>query len=252
MGQKSAYVSLLGDRKENQDRVTTVEADGAMLLIVVDGMGGHEGGARAAELSVASIKKAFLAQTHPVFDPQGFMHHAIGQAHAAVVALGGDMSLETRPRATCALCLVQDGAAYWTHVGDSRIYLLRNGAVKEHSRDHSYVEVLLYEGRLEPEQLATHPMRNFVERCLGGDLDMPRVSVSGCKVLQDKDCVLACSDGFWGPLTAEQIAGITNITGHFDANLKSLAQMAAKAASPHSDNTSVAALCFAAETEVTT
>ena len=252
MGQKSAHVSLLGDRKDNQDRVATVEADGATLLIVVDGMGGHESGAHAAEVSVASIKKAFLAQTYPVFDPQGFLHHAIGQAHAAVVALGGDLSLETRPRATCALCLVQDGAAYWAHVGDSRIYLLRKGAVKEHSRDHSYVEVLLYEGRIQSEQLATHPMRNYVERCLGGDSEMPRVSVSGRKVLQDKDCVLACSDGFWAPLSAEQIAGITIATGHFDGNLKSLAQMAAKAASPHSDNTSVVALCFTAETEVTT
>jgi len=247
MGQQSAHISFVGDRKENQDRVTAVEADGATLLIAIDGMGGHEGGAHAAELAVASIKKAFLSQPHPVFDPQGFLHLAIGQAHSAVVALGGDMSLEARPRATCALCLVQDGAAFWAHVGDSRIYLLRKGCVAEHSRDHSHVEVLLYDGLITHEQLATHPMRNYVERCLGGDADMPRMSISGRKPLQDSDCVLVCSDGFWAPLNEAQIAELSLSDGQLEAELKALAEQATKTASPHSDNTSVAALCFVAD-----
>ena len=242
MAHESAHISLLGDRKENQDRVTAVSADCATLLIVVDGMGGHEGGAHAAELAVASISKSFLAQAHPIFDPQGFLHQAIGQAHAACVALGGDLSLEVRPRATCALCLVQDGAAYWAHVGDSRIYHLRDGKVTEHSRDHSHVEVLLYDGLIEREQLASHPMRNYVERCLGGDSDMPRISISGRKPLDDDDCVLVCSDGFWSPLGDEKIAELSVADGEFDSNLKALAQMATKNSSPHSDNTSVAAL----------
>jgi serine/threonine protein phosphatase PrpC len=244
MGSVSAHVSLLGDRKENQDRVAAVETDGAALLIVVDGMGGHEGGAHAAELAVASIEKAFRARPHPIFDPQGFLHLAIGQAHAAVVALGSDRSIETRPRATCAICLVQDGAAYWAHVGDSRIYHLRKGKVKERSRDHSHVEVLLYDGLINEEQLATHPMRNYVERCLGGDVDMPRVSITGRKALKENDCVLVCSDGFWSPLGEEKIGELSMADGDFKENLKTLAEMATRAAAPHSDNTSVAALCF--------
>jgi serine/threonine protein phosphatase PrpC len=244
MGSVSAHVSLLGDRKENQDRVSTIESDGATLLIVVDGMGGHEGGAHAAELAVASIEKAFRARSHPIFDPQGFLHLALGQAHAAVVALGSDRSLETRPRATCALCLIQDGAAFWAHVGDSRIYHMRDGKVREHSRDHSHVEVLLYDGLIEEEQLASHPMRNYVERCLGGDVDMPRVSVTGRKALAENDCVLVCSDGFWSPLGEEKIGQLSIASGEFKENLETLAEMATRAASPHSDNTSVAALCF--------
>ena len=244
MASVSSYVSLLGDRKENQDRVTVVEGDGATMLIVVDGMGGHEGGAHAAELAVASVEKAFLSRSQPIFDPQGFLHLALAQAHAACVALGADRSIETRPRATCALCLIQDGASYWAHVGDSRIYHMRAGSVLEHSRDHSHVEVLLYDGLIDEEQLATHPMRNYVERCLGGDVDMPRVSITGRKPLADHDCVLVCSDGFWSPLGEEKIGELSKATGGFEKNLKTLAEMATRAASPHSDNTSVAALCF--------
>ena len=109
---------------------------------------------RAAELAVETIEKSFASEPQPVFDPQGFLHLAIGRAHAAVVELGADIQVESRPRATCALCLVQDGAAFWGHVGDSRIYHLRDNAVREHSRDHSHVEMLLHDGAITREELA--------------------------------------------------------------------------------------------------
>ena len=244
MPNKSAAVSLLGNREENQDRVKVVETDNATLLIAIDGMGGHANGARAAELSVETIEKAFLAQTHPVFDPDGFLHLAIGQAHAAVVELGADISVEARPRATCALCLIQDGAAYWAHVGDSRIYHLRGRTIRERTRDHSHVEVLLYDGVISQEELADHPMRNYVECCLGGDAELPRMTISPQKTMQANDVMLVCSDGFWAPLTEDQLAALAVADGAFDANLKTLGEMATKAASPHSDNTSAAALSF--------
>ena len=117
-----------------------------MLLIAVDGMGGHADGAKAAQLATETVRDAFNRITHPVFDPIGFLHLAIGRAHVNLVTLGARLSLEARPRATCALCLVQDDAAFFAHVGDSRIYHLRNGAVRERTRDHSHVELLLQEG----------------------------------------------------------------------------------------------------------
>jgi serine/threonine protein phosphatase PrpC len=116
--------------------------------------------------------------------------------------------------------------------------------VLEHSRDHSHVEVLLYDGLIDEEQLATHPMRNYVERCLGGDVDMPRVTVTGRKALADQDCVLVCSDGFWSPLGDAKIGELSKATGGFEQNLKALTELATRTASPHSDNTSAAALCF--------
>jgi len=245
---ESTAVSLLGDRQENQDRVVAVEADGAALLIAIDGMGGHADGERAAELAVETITKAFKAQTHPVFDPFGFLHRAVGLAHAAVVQLGADVDIETRPRATCALCLIQDDAAFWAHVGDSRIYHLRNGEVVEHSRDHSHVNVLLHDGSITHDQLASHPMRNYVECCLGGDAELPRMSISTRKSLLPGDVLLVCSDGFWSPVAAEKIAGLTEADVALEKGLHKLAKRATRKSSPHSDNTSAAALRYGATT----
>ena len=121
-----AELSLIGGREENQDRVRVVADDDAALVIVIDGMGGHADGAKAAEVASQTIGQRFEQLPHPVFDPQGFLHLAIGQAHQDLVALGSGLSVEVRPRATCVTFLVQDGGAYWGHVGDSRIYLVRN------------------------------------------------------------------------------------------------------------------------------
>ena len=83
-----------------------------------------------------------------------------------------------RPRATCAVCLVQNGSAFWAHIGDSRIYLLRRGKVFKRTRDHSHVEFLLREGVITADQALTHPMRNFVECCLGGEPFLPEMTLA--------------------------------------------------------------------------
>jgi len=241
---ESTTVSLLGDRQENQDRVQVATDDGAILLIAIDGMGGHADGERAAEMAVEAIVKAFKAEPHPVFDPFGFLHLAIGMAHATVVQLGADLNIETRPRATCALCLVQDGVAYWAHVGDSRIYHLRDSGVLEHSRDHSHVNVLLHDGAITAGELNSHPMRNYVECCLGGDAELPHMSVSTRKILQPGDIMLACSDGFWSPLTGAEIASLTEADSELDNGLQQLAELAARKSAPRSDNTSAVALRY--------
>ena len=241
----AAQISLLGNREENQDRVAVISKDNATLLIAIDGMGGHAGGAEAARLSVEVIAREFAAMDLPVFDPQGFMHQAIGRAHSALVALGNKISVEARPRATCALCLVQDGYAYWAHVGDSRIYHYRNGVVFERSRDHSHVEVLLQEGLISEAEVSTHPMRNFVECCLGGDTSLPAMTITRYKRLQPNDVLLVCSDGFWSGLGDAEMASLTD-EGVIARQLEALGAKAVQATAPHSDNTSAAALRFIA------
>ena len=139
MDLECAELSLLGNRDDNQDRVSVAVGENAALLLVIDGMGGHAEGGRAAETAMKSILDSFWAESHPLFDPQGFLHRAVAKAHDDVVHIGDGIALETRPRATCAASLVQDGASYWAHVGDSRVYLLRHGQVVDRTRDHSHV-----------------------------------------------------------------------------------------------------------------
>ena len=136
-----AKVSLKGDRTENQDSVEIIESGPSALMIVVDGMGGHAEGARASKETVACLADCFREAGQPVLDPQGFLIGALAAAHDDVVSLGTGISLEQRPRATCAVCLVQDDCLYCAHIGDSRIYQLRNGKVLHRSRDHSSMVV---------------------------------------------------------------------------------------------------------------
>jgi len=237
-----AKLTLPGNRTENQDRVDVIASGDALLMVVVDGMGGHAHGARAAEVTVATLKEYFAEMALPVFDPQGFLTLSLARAHERVVKLGDGVALDHKPRATCAVCLVQDGGAYWAHVGDSRIYLLRGGRIATRTRDHSHVELLLREGLIAESEMRGHPMRNFVECCLGGDLPLPDMSVTARNKLEPEDVLLACTDGLWSGLEDEDLALLEDAATPIEKAIRVLADRAVGNNSPHSDNTSVAAV----------
>ena len=238
-----AKVSALGDRQDNQDRAAVVVAEDAAMMLVFDGMGGHSDGARAAETGLKVVQDLFMAATLPLFDPQGFLYMALARAHDEVVGLGQDLAVDFRPRATCAICVVQEDGAFWAHIGDSRIYQIRDRAVLLRSRDHSHVEVLIQEGAITEDEAKDHPMRNFVECCIGGDAPVPDMSITHKIRLQPDDVLLACSDGLWSGLSDADMAeigtpGENNLVG----NLKQLSMKALRVNSPYSDNTTGTAL----------
>jgi len=238
-----AKVSALGDRQDNQDRAAVVVSDDAALMLVFDGMGGHSDGAKAAETGLKVVQELFMEASQPIFDPQGFLYMALSKAHDEVVRLGADVAVDFRPRATCAICLVQEGGAYWAHIGDSRIYQVRDGAVLSRSRDHSHVEVLIQEGAISEEEALDHPMRNFVECCIGGDAPVPDMSITNRKSLESGDVLLACSDGLWSGLSDDDMAAIgTPGDNNLVENLKSLSMKALNVNSPYSDNTTGTAI----------
>ncbi len=243
-----AKVSALGDRQDNQDRAAVVVSEDAALLLVFDGMGGHSDGAMAAETGLKVVQDMFMSETQPIFDPQGFLYMALSRAHDEVVNLGTDLDVDFRPRATCAICLVQEGGAFWAHIGDSRIYLVRDEEVATRSRDHSHVEVLIQEGAISEEEAQDHPMRNFVECCIGGDAPVPDMSITNRKALEPGDVLLACSDGLWSGLSDADMAAIgAPGDNNLVANLKTLSMKALNVNSPYSDNTTGTALRWLGE-----
>ena len=238
-----AKVSALGDRSDNQDRAAVVVSEDSALMLVFDGMGGHSDGALAAEVGLKVVQDAFTAATMPIFDPQGFLYTALAAAHDEVVTLGADVAIDFRPRATCAVCLIREGGSYWGHIGDSRIYQMRSGRLISRSRDHSHVEVLIQEGAITEEEALDHPMRNFVECCIGGDAPVPDMSITRRQPLQEGDVLLACSDGLWSGMSDEEISEMATRTGvSLAENLKALSMKALSANAPYSDNTTGTAL----------
>ena len=243
MNFESAQLSLLGNRQENQDRVAIFRAEDCLMLAAVDGMGGHSDGARAAEVTREVLEAAFTAVEQPIFDPQGFLTLSLARAHDAVVALGDGLVLDEKPRATCAVCLIQESGAYWAHVGDSRIYQIRGDSIFERTRDHSHVELLLRQGLISEAEIAEHPMRNFVECCLGGDDALPNMSITSKKDLMPGDFLLACTDGLWSGVEDAQIGQVVGDSSVSPEDvLRKLSDTAVANNAPHSDNTSAAAL----------
>ena len=243
-----AKVSALGDREDNQDRAAIVVADEAGILLVFDGMGGHENGAQAAETGLKVVQDMFMGSDLPLFDPQGFLYTSLARAHDEVVKIGADLAVDFRPRATCAICLIQENGCWWAHIGDSRIYHMRKGKLVKRSRDHSHVEVLIQEGAITEEEALDHPMRNFVECCIGGDAPVPDMSITQKMALQSGDVLLACTDGLWSGIADEEMAELGN--GSDDSlaeNLKAVSVKALTTNAPYSDNTTGTALMWIGE-----
>ncbi len=200
-----ADYSLRGSRSGNQDRVAYAERDNSILLVVADGLGGHEGGELAAELLVQRTIHSFRSVRRPVIEqPSAFLALSILQAHNAINAMGRAHKPRIHPRTTCVLCLIQEGYAYWAHVGDSRLYLFRKGEVHTRTRDHSVTEKLHEEGVLTEEEMKHHPEKSRLLKCVGGPHE-PSIRLGRETRLEPGDTLLLCSDGLWEALDVDEI-----------------------------------------------
>lgn len=202
--------SRQGGRKYNQDRVAYSYSKDSLLLAVADGMGGHLHGELAAQIAVQMLANSFQKQATPTLkDPFAFLAAGMQHAHDAIGDYAVEHNLLETPRTTCVACVVQDGAAYWAHVGDSRLYLFRGTKLLARTRDHSRVQQLFEQGRITEEQMSTHPERNKIYNCLGGMLP-PEVELSGKTKVQENDTMVLCSDGLWSMLSINELASVLN------------------------------------------
>lgn len=233
----------IGKRPYQQDRIAHWHTKEALFLVVADGMGGHAHGDVAAQITVDCLGSAFKNEAKPkIPDPDQFLFRAIGRAHAMILHQTQRMGLATQdlsnsPRTTVVACLVQGGYAFWSFVGDSRLYVVRDGRILTRTRDHTPVQMLIDAGRIREEAAATHPDRNKLLQCLGGPRP-PRVEPTAHARLLEDDIVLLCSDGFWGPLTQRQL--LMGLLGkEMKKSLPELISLAETRAGPRCDNISV-------------
>jgi len=187
-----------GDRKEQQDRIAILQharQRGVALAIVADGMGGHTGGALAAEQVIHTAKNCLEQFSPSGQSPLRMLEDSMLEAHAMIKA--SRFMNEKDPHSTAVMLLLQARQATWAHCGDSRVYRFHDGKPVFRSVDHSYVEHLIASGRITPEEAATHPNRNVLITSLGGK-DEPKFDFGGAGDLADGDSFLLCSDGLWG------------------------------------------------------
>ena len=198
--------SHIGGRKNNHDRMGYSFTRDALLLLVADGMGGHIMGEMAAQIAMQTIASLFQENATPyVKKPERFLEDSFFAAHREIHRYRAINNLPETPRTTIVACLIQHNSAMWAHCGDSRLYWMRNGQILARTRDHSRIETLIAQGKVDPSERDTHPERNKLFNCLGAP-NMPIVEISRRASLQAGDIMLLCSDGLWSVLPDHELA----------------------------------------------
>lgn len=198
--------SKKGGRKSNQDRMGYCFTRDALLMIVADGMGGHVQGDMAAQIAVQTVGSLFQQQAKPALkSPQRFLESSILDAHQQILHYRTANKLAESPRTTIVACIVQNGAAFWAHVGDSRLYWVRTGEIIAQTRDHSKIQSMILQGLASPAEIDTHPDRNKLFNCLGSP-ELPSVELSRKMTLQPGDTLFLCTDGLWSAVNDQAIA----------------------------------------------
>jgi serine/threonine protein phosphatase PrpC len=211
--------------------------------------GRTRGGEIAAQIAVRLFIDRFQQEATPILkNPLTFLHETMVKAHAALGSYSAQFSMLETPRTTCVACVVQGGHAYWVHVGDSRLYLYRRGALISQTRDHSKVQYLVDQGLIGPARWPTIRIATRSYSCLGGTVD-PVIDLSNRTVLRDGDIIVLCTDGLWGSVPSDEIATWLTTT----AILKAAPEMmreAERRGGLDGDNLSAIVVRWGPETEI--
>ena len=235
--------SRQGDRKGNEDRIGYSYNRDVLLMVVADGMGGHQDGEVAAEIAVTEITRRFQQEArNKLRRPFDFLVSAIQSAHRAIVSHAVEKNLLECPRTTCVACVIQNGYAYWAHAGDSRLYVIRKGQLVAATQDHSKIQQMLDAGQITPEQAARHPDRNKIFSCLGGVVP-PHIDIGREVRLESGDTVMLMTDGFWAHIPAALLGSMLQKQA-VTSLMPGLMNEAQRRANGESDNLTVVAMTW--------
>ena len=206
---------------------------GPRLLAVADGMGGHAAGEVASRVAIESV--APLDEDSPGADLIGSLRSAVETASGYLQDMVAADSALDGMGTTLTAVLFAGQRLGLVHIGDSRCYLLRDGQLSQVTHDHTFVQHLVDEGRITPEQASTHPQRSMITRSLTGhgelelDLSIREVRVG--------DRYLLCSDGLSGPVSEDTLTQTLREAPDAQAACNQLVELALRAGGP--DNVTV-------------
>ncbi len=188
-------------RAANQDSYYLSPA--GELFIVADGMGGHVGGQEASRLATAAIESYVVAHNASDMTSSALLEQAIFSANAAVLADQQAHAERSDMGTTVVVLLLRDEQFWCAHVGDSRLYLLRESGFFQVTQDHTWVAQAIKDGDLTPDQLHQHPWRHVLSQCVGRE-DLLTVESQRLQI-EPGDQLLLCSDGLTEELSNDEM-----------------------------------------------
>lgn len=227
----------IGGRENNQDYCAHLLTEAGDLLVVADGLGGHEGSELASrhfceDLVALASEHIENLTTSPeqtlatlIDDAVTQMRTTIEQNHAGVDA-----------HTTCAIIWIDKSTGNMTtaHIGDSRIYIFDSKKIHWRSRDHSVVQMLVDLGEITEAEMGQHPEQGSLTRSIGMDGEI-KPTIKSHSPYAEHQCILLCSDGFWEQVSNDEIMSLTKARS-LDKKLEELIKTAVKRGGKHGDN----------------
>lgn len=210
---KSAQYTDVGlVRSVNEDRAVICEMAGCTLAIVADGMGGHQAGDTASQMTVEMLRLSLQSLTPdmPEEERSAALEEAIRQANATVFEMASKKEHYHGMGTTVTAALTDGKELMIGHIGDSRAYIINPAECRQLTEDHTLVNELVKTGQISLEEAATHPRRNVLTRALGTDEEV-EVDLIRCE-WQEGDVLLLCSDGLSNHVT-ERVMQETLLSG---------------------------------------
>ena len=209
-------------RSANQD-CYYLSSDGS-LFIVADGMGGHVGGQEASRLATETIRTYVEANTDRQGSTDALLREAVIAANKAILADQAAHSERADMGTTVVVLLIRNGQFWCAHVGDSRLYLMRESGFLQVTEDHTWVARALHDGTLSAEQLHCHPWRHVLSQCVGRE-DLAQIETQVIET-EPGDQLLLCSDGLTEELSDEAIITYLQTSKNCEEQVRALIEAA--------------------------
>lgn len=240
---QDSHVGLV--RKENQDNFGWFSLYDKELFIVADGMGGVVGGRTAADMAIQKIHERLTSGSTSILET---LKEAINEANHSIYEKGhsGDPCCFNMGT-TIIVLVVYENKAYIAHVGDSRIYLLRNGKLQRLTKDHSRVQHMVDSGLLSPDKAQLHPESHIITKCVGTQPIMePEIRPEPIEIIPG-DTFLLCTDGLCGLINDTEIEAILKERNSLESICKNMIQAALD--NGGDDNVTVQVISFPEDNE---
>jgi protein phosphatase len=221
-------------RTVNQDNFFIDDPEGR-FFIVADGMGGHAGGQEASKIATEEIQAYLSQQWDSSLDSQILLKEAIDKANQSILEDQREHPERGDMGTTVVVLIFRDEQPWCAHVGDSRLYRLRNEQLEQITEDHTWVGLAMKAGEITKEQAKFHPWRHVLSQCLGRK-DLQRIDLQQLDI-QAGDRILICSDGLTEEVPDDLIQGFLAKANNCESSATQLIAAAKEAGG--SDNITV-------------
>ncbi len=194
-------------REINEDYFGSFSGNFGSLLIVCDGMGGHIGGEIASRLAVESISNHF-EKLNDGYNISEEINKSLEAANTSIILKAKENPDLTDMGSTVVLVLVKNGLAYYTSLGDSRIYKIRDGVLQQITKDNSLVQQMVDSNIITQDEAKVHPKKNVITKALGTNDELELEIYEPFKLLLN-DKLILCSDGLTAHVDEEEFFQIS-------------------------------------------